>query len=87
MFEQQNRNAVYRSDSYATGLRDSPFGSSGVPGVTTTGLSQQFGIDNNIQNCLNGVGDSAATTSTIPPGSPLGARQVISGAPAPATVK
>jgi hypothetical protein len=67
VFEQQNKDAVYRSDTYSTQLRDSPFGSSGMPGLPTFGLSQQFGVQTTMQNCLNGTGDLPATTEDGPP--------------------
>jgi hypothetical protein len=87
VFQRQNAGAVYQSDTYSTGLRDSPFGSSGLPGLTTTGLSQQYGIDTTMQNCLNGTGGSSASVEPSVPGAPPGATTITNGAPAPATVK
>jgi hypothetical protein len=87
VFLRQNSDAIYRSDNYSSNLRDSPFGSSGLPGLTTTGLSQQFGIDNTMQDCLNGMGDSPAATEAVPPGQPPVPSSVSSGAAAPSTVK
>jgi hypothetical protein len=87
VFERQNSDAMYRSDTYSTGLRDSPFGSSGLPGLTTTGLSQQFGVATTMQDCLNGTGGASATTDPVPTGGKLGPTTITSGAAAPATVK
>jgi hypothetical protein len=87
VFSRQNRNAVYRSDSYSTDLRDTPFATSGMPGLTTSGLSQQYGIENTMQDCLNGTGDAPAATEAAPPGTPAVSTKLSTGAPAPATVK
>jgi hypothetical protein len=91
VFEQQNRGAMYLSDTYSTGVRDSPFASSGLPGPSTSGLSQQFGIDTTMQNCLNGTGngtgDTPAATAASPPGIPPVASSAPVGAAARPTVK
>ncbi len=51
VFERQNCDHVYRSDAYQTDTRDAPFATSGMRGVTTAGLSQQFGRDNTLDEC------------------------------------
>ena len=63
VFTRQNRDAVYRVDTYNTDTRDAPFGTSGLKGVTSAGLSQQFGRDTMVENCLRGSGAAAPTTS------------------------
>lgn len=63
VFTRQNRDQVYRVDSYNSDTRDAPFGTSGLKGVTSAGLSQQFGRDNMVENCLRGSGAAAAPTS------------------------
>jgi len=87
VFSRQNRDAIYRSDTYSTALRDSPFASSGMPGLTTTGLSQQYGVENTMQDCLRGIGNAPAATEAAPPGTPPIADSFSTGGAAPATVK
>ena len=52
VFQRQNRDQVYRVDSYHTDTRDAPFGTSGLKGVTSAGLSQQYGHDTMVRDCL-----------------------------------
>lgn len=63
VFTRQNRDAVYRVDNYNTDTRDAPFGTSGLKGVTSAGLSQQYDRDNMVDNCLRGSGIAAAPMS------------------------
>lgn len=56
VFQRQNRDQVYRVDNYNTDTRDAPFGTSGLKGVTSAGLSQQYGRDNMVQDCLRSSG-------------------------------
>lgn len=63
VFTRQNRDAVYRVDNYNTDTRDAPFGTSGLKGVTSAGLSQRFNRDNMVDNCLRGSGVAATPTS------------------------
>lgn len=56
VFQRQNRDQVYRVDNYNTDTRDAPFGTSGLKGVTSAGLSQQYGRDNLLQDCLRSSG-------------------------------
>ena len=56
VFQRQNRDQVYRVDTYNTDTRDAPFGTNGLKGVTSAGLSQQYGRDNMVQDCLRSTG-------------------------------
>ena len=58
VYLRQNRDAIYRADNYTTQQRDTPFAASGMPGLTTTGLSEEYGRDTTMENCLNGMGNS-----------------------------
>jgi hypothetical protein len=52
VFQRQNRDQVYRVDTYNTDTRDAPFATNGLKGVTSAGLSQQYGRDNMVEDCL-----------------------------------
>jgi hypothetical protein len=54
VFQRQNRAEVYNVDTYRTDTRDAPFATSGVKGVTSAGLSQQFSHDTMVDDCLRG---------------------------------
>jgi hypothetical protein len=56
VFQRQNRDQVYRVDAYRTDTRDAPFATSGLKGVTSAGLGQQFSRDTMLDNCLRGTG-------------------------------
>ncbi len=59
VFVRQNRDHAYRVDAYRTDTRDAPFASSGLRGVTSAGLSQQFGRDTTMDECLRASGYGA----------------------------
>lgn len=63
VFQRQNRGAVYNTDTYQTDTRDAPFATSGLRGVTSAGLGQQFGRDTTLDDCLRG----RATGPQAPP--------------------
>jgi hypothetical protein len=52
VYLKQNRADLYRSDRYSTSTRDAPFASTGLPGVTTDGLSQRYARDTMISDCI-----------------------------------
>lgn len=59
VFQRQNRDQVYRVDTYRTDTLDAPFGTTGMKGVTSAGLSQQYNRDNLVQDCLRGTSAGA----------------------------
>lgn len=62
VYRQQNRADIYKSDTYATSTRDSPFSTSGLPGITSSGLGSQYGREKALNDCYNAsAGESAAT--------------------------
>jgi len=63
VFLRQNRGEVYNVDTDRTATRDAPFATSGLKGVTSAGLSQQYGRDTSFDNCLRG----SATAPQAPP--------------------
>ena len=78
IYNKQNRAEVYRSDTFVSDNRDSPFSTSGLPGITTNGLSGLYQHDNLVSSCVNsnagagsGVDPSgpASNTSVSPPAS------------------
>ena len=70
-FERQNRYLLSERDT-----TDAPYSTSGDSGITTRGLSQRYGYDVDLSNCLAAHGDNpnGPATSTQPPpptGTPL----------------
>lgn len=74
VYLKQNRGDVYRGDQYATSTRDAPYASSGLIGVTSSGLSGRYARDKMLDDCLAAVTaggrpalpDGAAGTAPIP---------------------
>ena len=60
VYLKQNRAELYRSDTYATSGRDSPFSIANLPGVTSRGLSGRYERDNLVSDCLNASGSNGA---------------------------
>ena len=50
VYQQQNR-----ADLSVRDTRDSPFATSGLPGITSSGLSSRFARDDLIAGCSNGA--------------------------------
>ncbi len=53
IYNKQNRADTYRADSFTTSSLDSPYASTGLPGVPSAGLSSAFARDNLVSDCLN----------------------------------
>lgn len=73
VYRQQNRADIYKSDTYATSIRDSPFSTNGLPGITSSGLGSQFGRERALNDCYNAsAGESVATplAPTLTPAAP-----------------
>ena len=56
VYLKQNRAEIYRSDRYVSEQRDSPFGSVGLPGITSAGLSGRYARDTLQDDCINSTG-------------------------------
>jgi hypothetical protein len=67
VFDQQNRDAVYRADMYAASQRDAPFGGAGMAGNPSSGLSDRYARDTILDDCLNGTTSGADVTTGAPP--------------------
>lgn len=74
VYRAQNRGEVYKSDVFATSTRDAPFATSGLPGITSSGLGAQYGREKALNDCYN----ASATGPTEP---------APNSAPAPAPAK
>ena len=66
IYRQQNRADIYRSDTYATSTRDSPFSNAGLPGITSQGLGSQFGREKALNDCYNASGAEPASGAAAP---------------------
>ena len=70
VFDKQNRAEVYRTDTFAGETRDAPFSTSGLPGITSRGLSGQYERANLLDDCLRDrsggvIAAGAAEGSTV----------------------
>ncbi len=74
VYLRQNRDEIYRADTYVGSTRDSPFAGYGQSGITSAGLSGRYARDNIQEACLN---------NTSPPGS-VSSDPAAALAPAPA---
>jgi len=75
VYLRQNRDEIYRADTYVGSTRDSPFSGGGQSGITTAGLSGRYARDSYQEACLNSAngpgGDSSdPATALAPAGSP-----------------
>ncbi|APH54177.1 putative secreted protein [Granulibacter bethesdensis] len=58
IFTAQNPDAVYSADRYHGGVMDAPYAGIGAPGVITSGLSDSYGHNRNVINCIRRNGGS-----------------------------
>ncbi len=60
IYNKQNRGDVYRADTFVSDTRDSPFSTSGLPGITSNGLSGLYQHGNLVSSCVSSRGAGAA---------------------------
>ncbi len=72
IYIKQNRAEIYAADRYATSTRDAPYGSSGLVGVTSAGLSGRYARDGLITDCINGLTNNTAPASGATPDRAVG---------------
>jgi hypothetical protein len=63
VYLKQNRDEIYRADTYATGARDAPYSTAGVPGITTNGLAGRYARDELEDDCINSTDGTAVEIS------------------------
>ncbi|CAH2603595.1 conserved protein of unknown function [Rhodovastum atsumiense] len=74
VFERQNRGDIYRSDMFAGGQRDAPFGSTSLVGSNpSAGLSSRFARETMVDDCVNAVAGNIGTSPEAPPPEEIGA--------------
>jgi hypothetical protein len=66
VYTMQNRDQVYRSDTFATSTRDAPYAAGGVVGNTTRGLSGEFSRDQMVDDCLRSSAGNVGATPAAP---------------------
>jgi hypothetical protein len=81
VYLKQNRGEIYQADTYATGGRDSPYSTQGLPGITTDGLSGRYHREQLEDDCLNAVDSPAAEVSN--PASRMPASDIVRGTALP----
>jgi hypothetical protein len=67
VFLQRNRGAVYSSDAYVSGTRDTPYSASGVAGNTSGGLPDRYSRDALYTDCIHGFGPATPTAPKAAP--------------------
>ena len=60
MFDQQNRGAIFSQGSQA----NMPFSANYTPDMPSRGLSQQFGFDRMVNDCIRNTGTGTTRTPT-----------------------
>ncbi|MBV9735564.1 MAG: hypothetical protein JO209_06605 [Acidisphaera sp.] len=55
VFLRQHRDSIYRADDYSGGIRDAPYATTGLPGITTNGLADEYGRAETFRSCVNGT--------------------------------
>jgi len=70
VFQRQNRQDVFRTDTHASGTRDAMFSSTGSPGVGVGQLSSRFARDQLYIDCLRAVAGNVGTTPDAPSATP-----------------
>jgi hypothetical protein len=81
VYQLRNPDEVFRADTYATSIRDTPFTGAGLSSVPSAGLSDQFQRDQFFSDCLNG---GNGTVGAAPAAPPPEEGPAVSAAPAPA---
>ena len=71
VWNKQNPAEVYRSDTYVSSMRDSPYASSGLR-LPNAGLSNRYEHDTMVNDCLNNAAGNVGTSaeSAAPPRAP-----------------
>jgi hypothetical protein len=63
VYESQNRDAIYTATS---GGRDTPYSANYTPLVLDRGLSQRYGYDQTVRNCIRNTGTQPIPASATP---------------------
>ena len=67
VYLKQNRSEIYEADRYVSATRDSPFGATGLPGITTNGLSGRYAREQMADDCINAAsGQTTQVTGSAP---------------------
>lgn len=66
IYLQQNRADIYRADTYASNLRDSPYSAALLDGVPTRGLSNQFAHQQMYDDCVRASGTGTEASKPTP---------------------
>lgn len=67
VYAKQNRGELYRTDTFATSGRDSPFATGTVSDLPTRGLSGQYQRDTMVSDCLAGTGAATGPSTSVGP--------------------
>ena len=70
VFQRQNRQDVFRTDTHAGGTRDAMFSSTGSRGVGVGQLTSRFARDQLYIDCLRAVAGNVGTTPDAPGATP-----------------
>jgi len=85
VYDEQNRGAVYRADTFAASQRAAPFAGAGPGANPSSGLSDLYARDTFLDDCLNGASGSADVSTETP--TPDATPTTVAPAPATPTIK
>lgn len=68
-YNRTHRDTIYSMSGSASG-RDTPFSANYTPGVLDRGLSQRFGHENMIRDCVRNTGTETDRSASATPASP-----------------
>jgi hypothetical protein len=66
VYAKQNREQPFAQDNYATSARDAPFGTTGVTGITTRDLGDDYARREMLDDCVNSAGGGLGPTPAAP---------------------
>lgn len=72
VYLKQNRDEIYRADTFASTTRDAPFAGAGIAGTASSGLSGQYARDQLYTDCLRNAPSNvgAVQGDVVPPAPP-----------------
>jgi hypothetical protein len=85
-YQVRNPGASYAAYAYVSGMRDTPFSSTGATGDTTSGLAGRYSRDSMYSDCVNGIGPplgAGSTTTTTTTTSPTTSMPTTTAPPPP----
>ena len=70
VYSMRHPEQVFGQDIYTSSLRDAPFGTNGLPGNPSAGLSGRYERDQIAQDCIDATGNIGPTPAAPPVAAP-----------------